>query len=172
MLARSEDRLAETLIELEPLGYSLLTRRRWPGSKFALVDIILVGPGGVIIVDATSWRGATVTGGRPVRDGEDVTDEMAQLADLVYTTQRALAEFGLPAGEVRAFAAFTNDSVVRSDVFGVSLVSEATVITDIARLGDRLSPPQVAELRVVVEQLVLATTAKYLLEIDATTRPR
>ncbi len=63
--ARSENRLAQTLIELEPLGYTLLTDRRWPGSKFANVDLILIGPGGVIIVDAKSWRDvshlATVT---------------------------------------------------------------------------------------------------------------
>ena len=143
--ARSENRLAQTLLELEPLGYTLLTDRRWPGSKFANVDLILIGPGGVIIVDAKSWRDVTISDGHLYRGTNDVTDEVAQLADLVYTTQRSLAEIGLAAGEVRAFAAFTNKGVVRSDIYGVTLLSEAATITEIARLGTRLSQQQIAD---------------------------
>lgn len=140
--ARSDSRLAQTLIELEPLGYTLLTDRRWPGSKYATIDLVLVGPGGVIIVDTKAWRDVTIRDGRLFRDLEDVTDELAQLADLVYTTQRALAEFGLAAGEVRAFAAFAHRGIVRTDLYGVTLLSEAATVTEIARLGTRLSQQQ------------------------------
>jgi hypothetical protein len=168
--AHSENRLAETLLELEPLGYTLLSDRRWPGSKFANVDLILVGPGGVIIVDAKSWRDVTIADGHLYRGADDVTEEVARLADLVYTTQRALAEIGLAAGEVRAFAAFTNTSVTRTDIYGVTILSEASAVTEIARLGTRLTQQQVAKVRGEVDTL-FPPMSKEPTEIDATTRP-
>ena len=168
--ARSENRLAATLIELEPLGYTLLSDRRWPGSKFANVDLILIGPGGVIIIDAKSWREVTISDSRLYRGTDDVTDEVAQLADLVYTTQRSLAEIGLAAGEVRAFAAFTNRSVVRTDIYGVTLLSEAATVTEIARLGTRLTQQQVARVRGAVDAMFPPMSSDPT-EIDATTRP-
>jgi len=168
--ARSENRLAQTLIELEPLGYTLLTDRRWPGSKFANVDLILIGPGGVIIVDAKSWRDVSITGGHLYRGTDDVTEEVAQLADLVYTTQRSLAEIGLAAGEVRAFAAFTNKSVARTDIYGVTLLSEAAAVTEIARLGTRLTQQQVAKVRGAIDAL-FPPMSNDPIEIDASTRP-
>jgi hypothetical protein len=168
--ARSENRLAQTLIELEPLGYTLLTDRRWPGSKWANVDLILIGPGGVIIVDAKSWRDVSIADGHLYRGTDDVTEEVAQLADLVYTTQRSLAEIGLAAGEVRAFAAFTNKGVVRTDIYGVTLLSEAAAITEIARLGTRLSQQQIARVRGAVDALFPPMSSDPT-EIDASTRP-
>jgi hypothetical protein len=168
--ARSETRLAQTLIELEPLGYTLLADRRRPGSRDEAIDLVLVGPGGVVLVDSRSWRDVTIRDGHLYRGLDDVTDEVAGLADLVYTTQRALAEIGLAAGEVRAFAAFTNKGVVRTDVYGVTLLSEAATVTEIARLGNRLTQQQVAKVRGVVDAL-FPTFAASPVEIHATTRP-
>lgn len=168
--ARSETRLAQTLIELEPLGYTLLADRRRPGSRDESIDLVLVGPGGVVLVDSRSWRDVTIRDGHLYRGLDDVTDEVAGLADLVYTTQRALAEIGLAAGEVRAFAAFTNKGVVRTDVYGVTLLSEAATVTEIARLGNRLTQQQVAKVRGVVDAL-FPTFAASPVEIHATTRP-
>lgn len=168
--ARAQDRLAQTLIELEPLGYTLLAGRRRPGHRGDRIDLVLVGPGGVILVDASSWRGVTIRDGHLYRGVEDVTDEIARYADLVYVTQRALAEIGLAAGEVRAFAAFGHRGMVRTDIYGVTLVSEAATVTEIARLGTRLTQQQVARVRGVVDQLFPAPTGP-LLELEASTRP-
>jgi hypothetical protein len=168
--ARSEDRLAQTLIELEPLGYTLLTDRRWPGSPTGTIDLVLVGPGGVIIVDATTWRDVTIREGRLYRGLDEVTDEVAGLADLVYTTQRALAEIGLAAGEVRAIAAFAAKGIVRTDIYGVTLLSAAGTVTEIARLGTRLTQQQIAKVRGVVGTL-FPTKAEAPVEVDPTTRP-
>ncbi|CAN5300875.1 hypothetical protein BH11ACT3_BH11ACT3_14010 [soil metagenome] len=168
--ARSESRLAKTLIELEPLGYTLMTDRRWPGSKHANVDLVLVGPGGVIIVDAKSWREVSIAGGRVYRDQADVTDDIARLADLVYATQRSLADIGLAAGEVRALAAFANPFVPRTTLFGVTMLSEAATVTEIARLGVRLTQQQVSQVRNALETLFLPMSSTPL-DIDAATRP-
>ncbi|MEZ5190008.1 MAG: AAA family ATPase [Schumannella sp.] len=168
--AGSPDRLARTLIELEPIGYSVLSGRRRPGREGGLIDLILVGPGGVILIDVSTWRGVTIRDGRLVRGDEDVTDRVAGLADLVYSTQRSLAEVGLAAGEVRALAPFAGRPVVRTDVYGVTLLSEAAAVSEIARLGTRLTPRQVATVRGVVETLFPHPSGAAV-DIDPLTRP-
>ncbi|HEU0206986.1 MAG TPA: UvrD-helicase domain-containing protein [Pseudolysinimonas sp.] len=151
--AGSEQRLARTLIELEPLGYTLLADRRWPGSARANIDLILVGPGGVIIVDAQAWREITVAAGHVFRGQADVTDEIEQLADLVFRAQAGLAEIGLAAGEVSAMAVFTNKVLPRSELFGVTLLGEAAAVTEIARRGRRLTAEQIARVRTELDRL-------------------
>ncbi|MFF7352804.1 nuclease-related domain-containing protein [Streptomyces filipinensis] len=42
--------------------------RRWPGTRAANVDMLLVGPGGVFVLDVKNWRTAPDTSGdRPLR---------------------------------------------------------------------------------------------------------
>ena len=168
--AASEDRLARTLIELEPLGYSMLADRRWPGSAHANVDLILVGPGGVIIVDAKAWRDVTVVAGRVYRDQEDVTGEVERLADLVFTAQTGLAEIGLAAGEVGAFAVFTNRALPRTELFGVTLLGEAAAIAEIARRGTRLNAEQIARVRTELDRLFPPMTTGPIHIIDTAAR--
>jgi hypothetical protein len=168
--ARTPERLARTLIELEPLGYTLLSNRRWPGTREAAIDLVLVGPGGVIIVDSSGWRGVTLRDGHLYRGADEVTDQVARLADLVYTTQRALAEIGLAAGEVRALASLTDLDIVRTDLYGVSLLSEAATVTEVARLGNRLSQQQVAAVRGVIDTL-FPSMSDSPVQVDAATRP-
>ena len=155
---RREQRLARTLIELEPLGYTLLADRGRPGSARGIVDLVLVGPGGVVLVDAKAWHGVTITGGRvwrgaPAATAEDATPEIERLADLLHLTQRELAEIGLAPGEVRAVVAFTGLDVPRTELFGLTLVGEVSAVTEIAGLGTRLSAARVAEVRSALEHL-------------------
>ncbi|MFC5502041.1 UvrD-helicase domain-containing protein [Lysinimonas soli] len=168
--AASEDRLARTLIELEPLGYSMLADRRWPGSARANVDLILVGPGGVIIVDAKAWREVTVAAGRVFRDQDDVTGEIEKLADLVVTAQIGLAEIGLAAGEVRALAVFTHRALPRTDLFGVTMLGEAAAVTEIARRGTRLNAEQIARVRTELDRLFPPMTTGPIQLIDTAVR--
>ncbi|MES1169374.1 MAG: nuclease-related domain-containing protein, partial [Leifsonia sp.] len=151
--ASSENRLARTLIELEPLGYTLLADRKWPGSSHANVDLILVGPGGVIIVDAKSWREVSIAAGHVFRGQDDVTNEIEQLADLVFRAQTGLAEIGLAAGEVSAMAVFTNKVLPKVELFGITMLGEAAAVTEIARRGTRLTPEQVARVRTELDHL-------------------
>lgn len=152
--AASEERLARTLIELEPLGYSLLADRRRPGSVRGNVDLVLVGPGGVVIVDAKSWHDVTIEGGRLWRGDEDATEELERLAELVELTRAELADsLGLAPGEVHGMVAFTGRPVPRTTLHGVTLLDEAAAVTEIARLGGRLSDHRVAQVRTALERL-------------------
>ena len=151
--AWSEQRLARTLIELEPLGYTLLADRRRPDSRRGAVDLVLVGPGGVVLVDAKAWREVTIAGGRVWRGTEDATAEIERLADVLHRTQGQLAEIGLAPGEVRAVVAFAGLDVPPTQLFGVTLLGDAAAVTEIARLGRRLSPARVADVRAALERL-------------------
>ncbi len=155
--APGEQRLARTLIELEPLGYTLLADRKRPGSARGNVDLVLVGPGGVVLVDAKAWPGATIADGRVWRRGPDgyvdATAEIERLADLLHATQGELAEIGLAPGEVRAMVAFTGLDVPRTELFGLTLLGDVAAVTEIAGLGSRLSAAHVADVRSTLEHL-------------------
>ena len=148
-----EQRLARTLIELEPLGYTLLADRRRPGSGRGGVDLVLVGPGGVVLVDTRPWNDVVVADGRVRRGTEDVTAEVERLADLLHATQGELAELGLAPGEVHAMIAFTGDDVPRTQLFGVTLLGEAAAVTEIARLGRRVPTTRIGDVRALLEHL-------------------
>ncbi|MET1088400.1 MAG: nuclease-related domain-containing protein [Arthrobacter sp.] len=49
--------VAEKLSELVPLGWYVLHDVHWPGRPKANLDHVLVGPGGVVVVDAKNWTG-------------------------------------------------------------------------------------------------------------------
>ena len=60
--AASERRLGCLLEPLEAQGFHVLEDRLWPGSRSANVDFVIVGPSGVIIVDAKSWGFGQIVG--------------------------------------------------------------------------------------------------------------
>ena len=36
--------------------WHVLADRRWPGTRRANIDVILVGPAGVFVIDVKTWR--------------------------------------------------------------------------------------------------------------------
>jgi hypothetical protein len=55
---------AAALAELEPEGWLLLHDLYRPGRRFASIDHVAVGPGGVVVIDTKQWAGAVdVVGG-------------------------------------------------------------------------------------------------------------
>lgn len=55
--AGGERMVAEHLSLLVPHGWLLLHDVHWPGRPRATLDHVLVGPGGVVVVDAKTWTG-------------------------------------------------------------------------------------------------------------------
>jgi hypothetical protein len=173
--ARGERRLARTLIELEPLGWTVLADRRWPGSLTADVDLVLVGPGGVVIVDAKDWREVRVERGAVFRGDADVTDELARLADLVFRVQTLLADVGLAPGEVSGMVAFNGTAfggaeLPRTRLFGLTLVDEADAVREIAGRRRRLTERQVAAIRTELERILPPAGATGPIVIDTAVR--
>ncbi|QNO38384.1 UvrD-helicase domain-containing protein [Protaetiibacter sp. SSC-01] len=152
--AASEHRLEQTLAPLQSQGFHVLPDRRWPGSTRAQVDFVVVGPSGVFIVDAKTWKDVRIEKHGPehrvYQGDDDVTDRFAGLADLGVTTEQLLAEIGLAPTEVHTLAVFTNRRDIRAGVMGVELMSEGAVVERILSRGRRLSQVDVERVLVTV----------------------
>ncbi|HWS49890.1 MAG TPA: nuclease-related domain-containing protein, partial [Microbacterium sp.] len=71
--AVTENRVARKLSQLAAFGYTLLNDRAWPGSRRAQVDLVVVGPSGVFIVDTKAWADLRLENGRVYQGDDDVT---------------------------------------------------------------------------------------------------
>ena len=154
----TEQRTARALAPLAAAGYHLLADRQWPGSRRAQVDLVVVGPGGVFVVDTKAWADVSITGDRIHRGQEDVTDDLMALADLAYRTEGELAEVGLAPGEVHAVAVLAGRSGVDERVGPVRVLGERDVLRHIARRGSRLGTRQV--------DAVLARCLEWFRQVD------
>ncbi|HEU4849847.1 MAG TPA: NERD domain-containing protein, partial [Terrimesophilobacter sp.] len=151
--AIAERRLATRLSPLTAHGYYLLADRKWPGSKSAQLDLIVVGPSGVWIVDSKHWNDFTVAGGAIFRDQADVTDEVLRLADVAYDAEEVFASVGLAPGEVRPILVMAGYKGRLGEVGPVEVVGEVDVHKHLASRGTRLTTNQVEQ--------VLAVAMKY-----------
>ncbi|MFJ7286692.1 UvrD-helicase domain-containing protein [Curtobacterium sp. NPDC098951] len=143
---RTESETAQLLAPLAGIGYHLLADRRWPGSRTAQVDMVVVGRAGVFIVDTKAWREVAVHGDRITRGQEDVTDDIARLADLAYSTEAALADIGLAPGEVHAVAALAGQKRMHARVASVDVIGTHDLVGHITKRGARLSASRVDEI--------------------------
>jgi superfamily I DNA/RNA helicase len=139
----TERRTAQVLAPLAAVGHHLLADRRWPGSRRAQVDLVVVGPGGVFIVDTKAWKDVSIHGDRIFRGQEDVTDSVLGLADLAYAAEGDLAEVGLAPGEVHSVVVLSGRAGIDERVGPVRIVGEKDVLRLIAARGQRLTPSQV-----------------------------
>jgi hypothetical protein len=130
------------LAPLTDIGYHLLPNRGWPGLRNTQVDLIVVGPSGLYVVDTKSWSDVTIEGGRIYRQDTDVTDDLASLADLAYATEAAMADIGLAPGEVHALVVLAGRSNIRARIGTVEMVAETQAASYILERGLRFTPEQ------------------------------
>ncbi len=52
---RGEQAVIRVLVGMDA-AWHVLADRRWPGTRRANIDVILVGPGGVFVIDVKTWR--------------------------------------------------------------------------------------------------------------------
>lgn len=62
--AEGERQTAQALAMLPVSGWFVIHDVRWPGRRFANIDHIVIGPGGVFVIDSKAWGGRV-----EVRDG-------------------------------------------------------------------------------------------------------
>jgi len=142
-------RIARTLAPLTAQGHHVLADRAWPGGRRAPVDLVVVGPSGVFVIDTTAWTQVSVVGERLVRGEDDVTDDVLRVADLAYRLEGELAEVGLAPSEVRPVVVVAGRRGLDARVGPVRVVGEGDLLRAIAARGRRLTPHEV--------ELVLAT---------------
>ena len=52
---RGEQAVVRVLVGMDA-AWHVLADRRWPGTHRANIDVLLVGPGGVFVIDVKTWR--------------------------------------------------------------------------------------------------------------------
>jgi hypothetical protein len=149
---RPGHQIEHALSPLVPIGFHLLAGRGWPGSRHSRIDLIVVGPSGVYIVDASAHHDVTVRGGEVFRGEDTVTDDLAGLADLAYATESVLGEIGLAPGEIHPLVILSSRLETPMRVGTVELIGETDAARFILARGGRLTSEQVTRVLHVVEE--------------------
>jgi hypothetical protein len=95
--AAGERAVAAELCKLLPAGWRSIHDVHWPGRPQANLDHVVVGPGGIVVVDAKNWTGAIPVdegvvrqnGNRRPRLAEDASSAVAALAVLLEPRHRS-----------------------------------------------------------------------------------
>lgn len=148
----AERQLAKRLSPLSAHGFHLLPDRKWPGSRNAQLDLVVVGPSGVWIVDSKHWNDFSLAAGSMFRGDADVTDEVLRLADVANDAESAFAAVGLAPGEVRAALVMHGHKGRLGEVGPVEVVGELDVHLHLNSRGRRLSTSQVEQVLAVAMQ--------------------
>lgn len=91
--ADGEDATAEVLGSLPP-GWISLHDVRWPGRRLANVDHVLIGPGGVFVIDSKNWTGRiTLDGGHLRQNGYSREKNVAGAADAALAVSELISPY-------------------------------------------------------------------------------
>lgn len=135
---------------LEPLeleGWTLLHGRRRPGKQAADLDHVLVGGGGVVVLDTKAFRGeVAVRGGRLWQGQADVTDNVEGLVSQVEDLDQLLVGHGLAPGCARGALVFVAQRLGPLALGPSTLLDEHTLLRWVRALPQRLEPGEVARL--------------------------
>ena len=148
---RTESSVGGKLTALEALGWRVLADRRWAGSKRANVDFLLVGPGGVVVVDVKAWRALEVRNGSVFCEDECRDDEVGKVLSLTDRVQDSVSLLGLTRQALWPVLVFAGRRL-QERATAVELVGESNVAAWVSRLGHRLDEEQVTDVAAMLDQ--------------------
>lgn len=122
--ADGEAATAATLRDLPP-EWGVLHDRRWPLRRLANIDHIVIGPGGIFVIDSKNWSGRLTLGAGHLRqNGRSREKEVAKCADAGL----AVAELAGPFGDrVFPVLCFTRDEPLTGWSRDVLICSTSTL---------------------------------------------
>ena len=146
--AAAERRLGSMLSRLEPQDWHLLADLRWPGTNAANIDLLLIGPPGVFVIDAKDWSQSAIT-------SERLREAAVKVHDQATAVRRLMADRGLAPGVVTPLLIFEDPSPRHPrTVNGVEILSSAEALQRLAALGPRISGSRINELTATIELAV------------------
>lgn len=143
---RSERRIAAHLHAMGIWGWRMLPDRRWPGTRRANVDLILVGPGGVLVVDVKAWRAPRLRGDRLFNGDADQAEEVQKLEDVTRLADEEVGLLGLAPVRVLPVMVIAGHDQVEVSIGRTRLLGERQLVPWVAGLPARLSDEQVSAL--------------------------
>ncbi|MBO0657391.1 UvrD-helicase domain-containing protein [Streptomyces triculaminicus] len=154
--SEGERKVAAKLHILTRHGWRLLLDRRWPGTRSANVDMLLVGPGGVFIIDVKNWRHAPeAADGHLTAGGRTYDREVDKLLKVTRVAENAVSARNLSPVAVQPLMVFAGRSVT-ARLGTVRLLGEREVTPALIAERPRLRP---SEVRAVADHLERAFPA-------------
>jgi hypothetical protein len=143
----AEEAVGRALGELSAHDIHALHDRRWPGTRDANIDHLVVGTSGVYVIDTKDWAEPVVISNSGLFRGQASCDEelekVRRMADAVL---EELAEEGLAATQVRPVLAFYGQTIGPHMVNGVWVVGAEQLPLAIIRQGRLFTQAQVEQL--------------------------
>lgn len=149
---RGEAAVVAVIRRLAGSRWTVLADRAWPGTRAANIDAILVGPGGVLVVDVKTWSAASVRGGHLWDGTLLVDDQVAKLRSQADTIGALLSPEGYPPSQVAPVMVFASGGIPTQPLGGVTLASLVEFPKIIAGTGVRLDAAQVAQIVATLER--------------------
>jgi hypothetical protein len=141
--ADGEQATADALKAL-PAGWTVFHDVRWPGRRYANVDHVVVGPGGVFVVDSKNWSGAIV-----VRDDVLRQNGRQRESTVVGAAESAIAVHSIVPvvmpQHVMAVLCFVRDEPLSGWARDVMVCSTANVVDLLLTRPETLPPHVVSE---------------------------
>ncbi|WP_432514309.1 nuclease-related domain-containing protein [Kineococcus sp. SYSU DK001] len=144
--AEGERLVAQTLTGLDRHGWVVLHDVHWPGRRYANLDHVAIGPGGVVVVDAKKWSG-------------DVTLDDGHLRQNGYRRDRELDGVARATAAVAALLPPRHRSATRGVLClvdqpfrpartrsGVRVVGRTHLVGHLRSLEETLTPGEVTDL--------------------------
>ncbi|MEX0429290.1 nuclease-related domain-containing protein [Nocardioides sp. DS6] len=155
--AAGERAVQEALAQLPP-EWTVFHDLHWPGRQRANIDHLVIGPGGVFVIDAKNWSGQL-----QVRDG--ILRQNGYRRDAAVDSARAAARSiaslasSLPAAAVIPVLCFTGEAVPQQTTLdGVSLCSVSNLVALIVGRPAAISPDGLSYLRFELDMSTRAAT--------------
>ena len=170
--AEGERLVAAELDALTAAGWSVLHDVRWPGRQRANLDHVLVGPGGVVVVDSKNWTGQVsvrdgvlrVGSHRKDRELEAVSQAVEAVAELLEPAQQPL---------VRGLVCLVqHDLPPRTTAAQVPVVGREHVAEAVRALPARWRPAEVRRTAAHLEHLLGAPAVPAARRGGAPLRPQ
>ena len=149
---RSEQRVAAQLHAMRVWGWKLLADRRWPGTRKANVDLILVGPGGVLIIDVKAWRSPRMSSDGLFNGDTDQADELRKVEDVTLLADDAVGGLGLAPVRVVPVIVLAGHAQRPASIGRTHLLGEPHLVPWVASLPPRLSEEQVSALTEILAE--------------------
>jgi hypothetical protein len=143
LAGRTEEKVAAQLVGMRDWGWELLVDRRWPLARSANIDMVAVGPGGVLVIDVKAWAEPGIRGGRLHRGDAPADDEVDVLLRMTATVEEVVAGHGMVPHEVVPVVVLAGRDDPPRRAGRVLVVGERHVVVWAAGRAARIGPEQV-----------------------------
>lgn len=141
--AAREHLVAAALETLAPYGWTSLHDVHWPGRPKATIDHVVIGPGGVVVIDTRNWSGGvTVREGLLRQNGSRRDEQVSRAADAASAVTALLSpEHRMATCAVLCLA---GQDLAPTPCTGVVVVGLRQLTAALVAMPQRLDPHEVA----------------------------